>query len=148
MAPVETEYYDLVSLRSCNFSLYITHALLSSMTTFGFCKRRQLNVPTDVNDTELKKAYRRAAMKVCLSVKISFWNSTSPPMSFIPPQYHPDKNPSPDAEEKFKGIRYNISFRSFGLSCSSFVSTQRGVPSTFRSSASARLLSFGWAPMT
>ncbi|KAG2364080.1 X-domain of DnaJ-containing-domain-containing protein [Suillus spraguei] len=53
MAPVETEYYDL------------------------------LDVPVDVNDTDLKKAYRKQAMK-----------------------YHPDKNSSLDAEEKFKDIRY------------------------------------------
>ncbi|KAF8555984.1 DnaJ-domain-containing protein [Imleria badia] len=51
MAPVETEYYDL------------------------------LGVSVEVNDTDLKKAYRKQAMK-----------------------YHPDKNPSPDAEEKFKEI--------------------------------------------
>lgn len=51
MAPIETEYYDL------------------------------LDVPTDADDMVLKKAYRKQAIK-----------------------YHPDKNPSADAEEKFKDI--------------------------------------------
>ncbi|KAH9031354.1 X-domain of DnaJ-containing-domain-containing protein [Lactarius pseudohatsudake] len=53
MAPVETEYYDLVNV----LSLANTHsALLSS-----------LGVPVDFNDTDLKKAYRKAAMRICLS---------------------------------------------------------------------------------
>ncbi|KAJ3878340.1 X-domain of DnaJ-containing-domain-containing protein [Lentinula edodes] len=51
MAPVETEYYDL------------------------------LEVSVDADDNQLKRGYRKAAMK-----------------------YHPDKNPSADAEEKFKEI--------------------------------------------
>ncbi|KIM44664.1 hypothetical protein M413DRAFT_442619 [Hebeloma cylindrosporum] len=51
MPPVETEYYDL------------------------------LGVEVDADDTPLKKAYRKQAMR-----------------------YHPDKNPSADAEEKFKDI--------------------------------------------
>ncbi|KAF8519020.1 DnaJ domain-containing protein [Hysterangium stoloniferum] len=51
MAPIETEYYEL------------------------------LGVGTDVDDTALKKAYRKQAIR-----------------------YHPDKNPSPEAEEMFKEI--------------------------------------------
>jgi hypothetical protein len=59
MAPVETEYYDLVSLDPL-----ATRALSYEISP---CEPRQLGVPIDVNDTDLKKAYRKAAMKVCLS---------------------------------------------------------------------------------
>lgn len=55
----------------------------------------------DVNDTELKKAYRKAAMKVCVV-------SHCPVECSLSSQYHPDKNSSPDAEEKFKDIRCGI----------------------------------------
>ncbi|KAJ7066560.1 X-domain of DnaJ-containing-domain-containing protein [Mycena amicta] len=66
MAPVETEYYDL------------------------------LGVAVDADDTELKKAYRKQAMKV-LEIFV-------PLVSLTTAQYHPDKNKSADAEEKFKDI--------------------------------------------
>lgn len=55
MAPVETEYYDLVwSLPSrCRSPIDIP------------MNSAQLGVGTDVQDTDLKKAYRKQAMKVC-----------------------------------------------------------------------------------
>ncbi|KAI0029187.1 X-domain of DnaJ-containing-domain-containing protein [Vararia minispora EC-137] len=62
MAPVETEYYDL------------------------------LEVSPEANATDLKKAYRKAAMKASSHCAL---------MCFA---YHPDKNPAPEAEEKFKEI--------------------------------------------
>lgn len=53
MAPVETEYYDWVRPLA-----FVT--LTGELTLW-----RQLEVTPDVNDTELKKAYRKQAIKVC-----------------------------------------------------------------------------------
>lgn len=53
MAPVETEYYDWV------------RPLLFATFTGELTLWRQLEVTPDVNDTELKKAYRKQAIKVC-----------------------------------------------------------------------------------
>jgi hypothetical protein len=71
MAPVETEYYDLVSV-------FMVSASLASLNSIQL----QLGVPVDVNDTDLKKAYRKAAMKVRLSPP----NDPSCPSVRMPPR--------------------------------------------------------------
>lgn len=69
-----------------------------------FACTSQLCVSTEADETELKKAYRRQAMKVgsCRVTLPEFLFLTLPSLL----KYHPDKNPSADAEEKFKEIRY------------------------------------------
>lgn len=52
MAPIETEYYDLV----CP-TLFMQHWFSEP------CLGVQLCVPVDADDTTLKKAYRKQAMK-------------------------------------------------------------------------------------
>jgi DnaJ-class molecular chaperone len=59
----------------------------------------QLGVAVDANDNDLKKGYRKAAMKVRAPRYVHGRFMTGA-------QYHPDKNPSADAEEKFKDIRF------------------------------------------
>jgi hypothetical protein len=60
MAPVETGYYDLVRLQS------LAKLLCSYLTIHP-----KLGVPTDVNDTDLKKAYRKQAIKVIPAVSLA-----------------------------------------------------------------------------
>lgn len=56
-----------------------------------------MHPPQRANTNRLKKAYRKAAIKVrrLATERVSHAN---------PPQWHPDKNPSAEAETKFKEI--------------------------------------------
>ena len=67
------------------------------------CFDPKLGVPTNADDIALKRAYRKQAMKVCGNFDSAFYRCSH--MSSNGIQYHPDKNPSVDAEEKFKEIR-------------------------------------------
>jgi len=60
MAPVETEYYDLVWQTTAPHD---TRDIRVEFLTCSFTNA-QLGVSVDFQETDLKKAYRKAAMKV------------------------------------------------------------------------------------
>lgn len=79
MSPVDTEYYDMVlyTITSSN----PTYRPTVSLT--WFTTNPQLGVPVDCEEADLKKAYRRAAMKVFNSMYLNL-NRLTGGVAFLP----------------------------------------------------------------
>lgn len=76
MAPIETEYYDLV------------RSFHSKDANHRLPVPSQLGVGTDVEDTDLKKAYRKQAMKVIKLPYLSIPACPNIPNSITPTKTH------------------------------------------------------------
>ena len=67
----------------------------------------KLGVPTDVNETDLKRAYRKAAIKVQgIFTLTMLWNDTSTYSSIIPIKIEPQTRPK--SSTKLGGLAYEM----------------------------------------